>query len=233
MKAGLSRNLGSFVASASLLLSVFVYGSNYLPAFARGLFELAIRNFERQDKVSPPPAGATLFVGSSTFTRWKTLESEFKDCHAVNRGFGGSTIPDINRYIDRIVINYKPARIVFYAGTNDIAEGHTAQQVFDDFRSFVEKVHASLPDTQVYFISLSVAPCRLQLSKVFDQGNNLVKAYVVAKNSYLHFIDVTPVMHDKSGALRGEFFGPDNLHMTRAGYDAWMPVLRKALGSQG
>lgn len=227
MRSGVPRRLASLAFAALVLLSSFAFAG--APVQARDLWEISVRQFERKDKESPPPAGSTLFVGSSTFTRWTTLESEFQDCHAVNRGFGGSTIPDINHYIDRIVINYKPSRIVFYAGTNDIAAGHSAQQVLDDFRAFAEKVHTSLPDTQIYFISLSVAPCRLRLSPVFDAGNNLVKAYV-AKNSYLHYIDVTPVMHDKSGALRADLFGPDNLHMTRAGYDAWVPILRKALG---
>ena len=114
-------------------------------------FETSIKAFENRDKTSVPKVGSTIFVGSSTFAHWKTLESDLSDCNAINRGFGGSTIPEVNHYVDRIVINYKPSRIVFYAGTNDIAEGHGAKRVFDDFAEFVIRVHSALPHTSNLF----------------------------------------------------------------------------------
>ncbi|MFX6269910.1 hypothetical protein ABTF75_18990, partial [Acinetobacter baumannii] len=72
------------------------------PPHAIDRFEPAIVKFEDDDKHSMPAPGGTLFIGSSTFTHWKTLEEEFKDFKAINRGFGGSTIPEVNHYLDRI-----------------------------------------------------------------------------------------------------------------------------------
>lgn len=193
-------------------------------------FELAIKGYELKDRGHPPAPGSTVFVGSSTFTKWgEGLEREFKAFHAINRGFGGSTIPEVTHYADRIVIKYKPDVIVFYAGTNDIADGHSAEQVADDFKAFYKKVHAALPNAEIYFISISVAPSRLQWQSTYDEANKLIQEYINQNPAFLHFIDVRPVMLDSQGHLREDVFGLDRLHMKEAGYQLWVPVIRNAL----
>ncbi|MFA7339833.1 MAG: GDSL-type esterase/lipase family protein [Candidatus Obscuribacterales bacterium] len=194
-------------------------------------FEESIRAFEAQDQKLPPAQGGTVFIGSSTFAHWTTLEHEFKDLGAINRGFGGSTIAEVNHYSDRIVLKYKPKRIVFYAGTNDIGElNHSGQQVAQDFEKFVGIVHGKLPRTDVYFVSLSVAPIRLQNATEFRDGNKRIRDYC-QKAAHVHFIDVTPVMREDDGRLKHELFGPDRLHMNTKGYALWIPVIRKALSN--
>ncbi len=150
------------------------------------------------------------------------------DLQPINRGFGGSTIPEINHYETRLIAPLNPQRIVFYAGTNDIAEGHTGQQVCDDFKQFVKEAHHDAPGADIYFISMSVAPSRITMEKQFDEGNALISAYVKT-DPKLHFVDVRPVMHDEKNQLRADYFGPDRLHMSQAGYDAWIKVLRNSV----
>ncbi|MBS1956785.1 MAG: hypothetical protein JST89_21530 [Cyanobacteria bacterium SZAS-4] len=191
-------------------------------------FENEIRAYEQKDQRNQLPAGRTVFIGSSTFTRWKTLENDLSDLQPINRGFGGSTIPEINHYETRLIAPLKPSRIVFYAGTNDIAEGHSGEQVCRDFKQFVKAVHRDAPDAEIYFISMSVAPSRLSMQAQFDRGNTLIGDYVKT-DSKLHFIDVRSVMRDEKNQLKAAYFGPDQLHMTPAGYKAWIPVIRKAL----
>ena len=192
-----------------------------------------IKSFEKQDRSSPPPEGGTVFVGSSTFTLWgKDLEKTFAKYKAINRGFGGSTLPDINNYVDRIVSKYKPKRVVLYAGTNDIAElKHTGEQVCDDLKTFVARARAKQPQLDIYFVSMSMAPSRVQWEDRYNKGNALVRAYC-SQDKHLHYIDIVPVMRDKQGQLRKEFFGMDQLHMNPEGYKVWVPVLEKALANQ-
>ena len=191
-------------------------------------FEWQIKFFEVRDKAAPPPQNGTLFVGSSTFTKWTELENVFRDFKAINRGFGGSTIPEINNYVDRIVTKYKPSRIVFYAGTNDIAEGHSGKQVSADFQTFLRKIQSALPDTEVYFISMSMAPCRERFASEYDAGNSLIHS-LAEHTAHCHYIDVTAAMHDANGNLRQDYFGADRLHMTADGYRVWTPLIRQAL----
>jgi len=191
-------------------------------------FQSAINAFAVQDRSKLPAPGGTVFVGSSTFAHWRSLESDFKEFGAINRGFGGSTMPEVNHYFARLVSKYKPSRVVLYAGTNDIADGHSGERVAADVAKFLQKTHDQLPDAQVYFISMSVAPSRLEWTKQYVEGNRLIAEMTKSDNKF-HFIDVTKIMRNEAGELHKDFFGPDNLHMNRRGYDAWIPVIRKSL----
>jgi lysophospholipase L1-like esterase len=176
------------------------------------------------------PHHQTVFVGSSTFTRWRSLETVFKKFDAIDRGFGGSTIPEITHFVKRVVLRYQPKEIVFYAGTNDIGElHHSGQQVFEDFTRFVAAVRRKLPDSDIFFVSMSVPPSRLEFVHQYDVGNSMIREWIDGQ-PHLHYIDVTPVMHNANGHLKEEYFDPgDHLHMTSAGYAAWVPLIQTAL----
>ena len=189
-------------------------------------FEGAVQNFEQLDKQKPISPGGTVFIGSSTFTKWTGLEKQFSEFRAINRGFGGSTIPEVDHYLDRVLFKYKPANVVLYAGTNDIADGRSGRQVFDEFVQFVRDVKEHLPNVEIYVISMSVAPSRISYEKEFDTGNGLIRHYVMT-NAHLHYIDVTPVMHRTDGKLKENLFGIDRLHMNSRGYALWVPVIQK------
>ena len=193
-------------------------------------FADAIREFEREDNEHMPPAGGTVFVGSSTFTLAAPMLREyFADFQPIVRAFGGSTIPEVNHFIRETVLKYKPSRICFYAGTNDIAElGHNGTQVYRDFEKFQALVHAALPQTKILFISMSMAPARVQWHEHYVTGNKLI-ADLAAASDYVRYVDVTPVMYDENGNLHEDWFLEDMTHMNRHGYDAWFPVIRGAL----
>jgi lysophospholipase L1-like esterase len=192
-------------------------------------FESDIRAYESEDSKKPPEPGCTVFVGSSTFRIWTSIENDFREFKAINRGFGGSTFPDVNHYVDRIVTKYKPARVVVYAGTNDIADlHHSGEDIFHDFEEFVRKVQAKSPSAEIYFISMSMAPSRVQWASIYEAGNSLIRKYC-SQNKHLHYIDVVPVMRDAKGQLRRELFGLDQLHMNKDGYALWKPVVIEAL----
>src|ERR1700761_1934486 len=80
-----------------------------------------IAEFKHQDSVQRPPSGAILFVGSSSFRKWTNLQSYFPGYTIINRGFGGSTLPDVIRYANDIIFPYHPKEIVIYCGENDFA----------------------------------------------------------------------------------------------------------------
>lgn len=212
-------------------LSIFVT-SNMQTAIASSVpldrYEADIVAFEAHDKVSPPAYEGTVFAGSSTFALWKELEGTFRDLGAINRGFGGSTIAEINHYAPRMVLKYKPKRVVFYAGTNDINDGRTGQQVFQDFKTFVGIVHRSLPHCRVYFISASMAPSRVQFAREYDEANRLVREEAAHTGEFA-YINVLPAMRNADGSLKEDYFLEDRLHMNQRGYAAWTPIIRNAL----
>jgi len=191
-------------------------------------WEPTIQKFEAADKESPPPQGAILFVGSSTFTMWKTLAEDLKPLVVVNRGFGGSTIPDVLRYIDRIVIPYKPRQIVFYAGDHDLQSNRKAEQILADFQAFVEKVRKALPETKIHFVSIKPSPSRARVWDEAQKANRMVREFT-EKTAGLAFIDTTKPMLDADGKPKPEIFLKDMLHMNRQGYELWIPIIKSAL----
>jgi lysophospholipase L1-like esterase len=187
-------------------------------------WEQAIARFEAQDRVTPPPQGAVLFVGSSSIVRWKTLAQDFPGMTTLNRGFGGSVIADTTRYVRRIVVPYHPRKIVIFAGDNDIAGGRSPEAVVADFAGFVTTVRASLPDIPVIFIGIKPSPSRWNLHEKQEKANRLVAEYC-GRSAGLTFVDVYRPMLGSDGRPRPELFAADRLHMSPAGYAIWTPLV--------
>lgn len=198
------------------------------PAGKAPPFESEIRAYEAADAKSAPAPGGVLFVGSSSIRLWKTLAEDFPNVPILNRGFGGSTIAQSTNYADRIVLPYKPKTIVFYAGDNDLAAGTTPEQVLANFKAFAEKVHDTLPDTRIHFISIKPSIARWKLVDKIRRANALVRDYCESSQT-LGYVDVfTPMLGD-DGKPRPELLGPDGLHMTRAGYEVWRDKVKRVL----
>jgi lysophospholipase L1-like esterase len=182
--------------------------------------------FEEQDK-KEPALGGIVFVGSSSIRLWD-LKKSFPDLTALNRGFGGSEIPDSVAHADLLVIRHKPRIVIFYAGDNDIANGHTPQQVFNDYKAFVTKVHAALPQTRIAFIGIKPSIQRWALIDKIRAANALVRD-LAATDDRLGYIDVDGPMLGWDEKPRKEFFVQDGLHMTPAGYEVWTALVRPFL----
>ena len=179
--------------------------------------------FEEQDR-NDPAIGGVVFVGSSSIRLWD-LKKSFPDLPALNRGFGGSEIPDSVAHVDLLVIRHKPRIVVFYAGDNDIAAGRTPQQVFDDYKAFVEKIHTALPATRIAFIAIKPSILRWALVDKVRATNTLVREYA-ATDDRLGFVDVDGPMLGWDEKPRKDLFVADGLHMTPKGYELWTTLVR-------
>jgi lysophospholipase L1-like esterase len=183
-------------------------------------FENEIAAFEAADRTNPPPQNAILFIGSSSIRKWTTLAGDFPQYKVINRGFGGSHLSDSVYYFDRIVLPCKPRMIVMFAGSNDINFGKTPEQVFDDFKAFVQKVERALPQTRVAYISISTVPSRKSEVEQVKRANQLISRFA-AGNKRLRFIDVFWAMLGPDGKPRPDIFVSDNLHLNAKGYAIW------------
>lgn len=199
-----------------LMLAACVSGLAQTPATEP--FGEEIAAFEKSDRERMPPSGAVLFIGSSTIRGWRSLAADFPQYEVINRGFGGSFIEHSTRYADRIIIGYKPALIVFYAGGNDLAFGNmTPEKVAADYRLLVEKVHRSLPRTRFAYISIMPNPARQNIDDKRRRANELIEAYS-KQDRRLSYIDADRPVLTPSGGLRPELYIEDGLHLNAAGY---------------
>ena len=141
-------------------------------------FEDEIASFEAADKLNPPPKGSVLFVGSSSIRVWPNLKADFPNIEVLQRGFGGSTLDEVDHYAPRIVLPYCPRLIVLYAGDNDLAEGRTPAQILGDFKTFVGLVRPSMPKTRIVFVSIKPSTARVALLGKMREANALVRQYI-------------------------------------------------------
>jgi lysophospholipase L1-like esterase len=196
-----------------------------LPLWAQQEWEPTIRGFEQQDKAHPVPAGIVVFTGSSSIAYWSSLVSDMKPLNAINRGFGGSEYSDVNYYADRIVIAYRPAAVVVYAGDNDVASGKTAQSVAQDVQQFVRLVHAKLPQTWVFVVSIKPSIARSKRWPEMQEANQLIQDFL-RNQDHAAYIDVATPMLDKNGRLSPDWFISDGLHPSAKCYAMWTSIIK-------
>lgn len=204
----------SFTALFLLLVSCFLRGAEVTNQFDK--WETEISAFEQRDAANPPPKNAVLFIGSSTVRLWKTLAADFHGRQVINRGFGGSEISDATHFADRILFPCEPAAVVLRAGGNDIKNGKSPEQVFADFKQFVETVRARLPKAELFFIGLTPSIARWDQAEKEAALNGMISDYA-ARAPRLRYIDCWDIPLDADGKPRPELFS-DKLHFNGDGY---------------
>jgi lysophospholipase L1-like esterase len=189
-----------------------------------------IQAFKKQDSAHFPGKGKILFVGSSSFQHWHDVQSYFPNHPIINRGFGGSSLPDVIRYVNDIIFPYSPKQIVIYCGENDLAASDTvsAMNVFVRFRSLFHLIRKHMPNVPIVFISLKPSPSREHLMPKMAQANRMIKNFLKTQKN-ASFVDVYSKMLDANGKPRKELFGEDMLHMNKKGYELWKSILEPYL----
>lgn len=191
-------------------------------------FDEAILAFETADKASIPPKCATLFVGASSIRFWRSLKEDFPDRTVINRGFGGSTVWEVDHYFDRVVTPYHPKEIVVYAGENDLwIDKRTPDTIYADFVQFMALKDKALGSTPVWYISAKPSKQRFEQFGLQAELNARVKALADSRDD-LAYIDIVPSMLKPDGTPK-DIFVEDNLHMTPEGYTLWTPIVDAAL----
>jgi len=205
-----------------LILTLLAFSMSLLSAKPKN-WEPSIRAFEQHHAKTPPPEKPLLFVGSSSVRMWN-LKDSFPGRATMNRGFGGSELSDSLQYFDRIVLPCRPRAILLYAGDNDIGNGETAEQVIADYKAFAAKVRSQLPKADFAYLPIKPSLARWNLWPEMQKANHAIKQ-LAAADPKLHYLDTVTPMLGEDGKPKKEFFLPDGLHMTPAGYQAWTAVV--------
>ena len=183
--------------------------------------------FAAADREDPTATGGIVFVGSSSIRMWKLAQS-FPELPALNRGFGGSHIADATHYLDLLVLRHKPQVVVFYAGDNDVARGLSPAAVVADYRAFVEKLQAALPDTRLVYVAIKPSIARWKLYSRMREANRQI-AEIAAADLRQTFVDIAAPMLGDDGTPRAELFVADGLHLNDEGYKLWTSLVQPHL----
>jgi hypothetical protein len=190
-------------------------------------FEKDIAAFESEDRLSPPPRDAMLFVGSSSIRYWD-VAAAFPGIATIRRGFGGSHVSDNIYFADRIVVRYRPRLIVFYAGDADVAGNKNADQIAQDYKAFIALVHGKLPATPMVIIGIKPSPAHWSRMDTIRRANVMVKQLVVS-DPLVVYADVEASLLGADGKPRAELYVDNGLNLNERGYEAWNGATRATI----
>ena len=210
-----------------LALLILIYAG---PVVIAQPFADDIAAFKKQDSVKFPSKNSILFIGSSSFTMWKDIKNYFPGYPVINRGFGGSSLPDLIRYVNDIVFPYQPKQIVIYCGENDLAASDTvtAQMVLDRFKNLFTIIRKKLPAVSVVYVSMKPSPSRHHLKVKVIAGNAAIKNFLKQQKK-TGFVDVYYKMINADGTPKADLFLEDELHMNKKGYAIWQKAIKPFL----
>lgn len=179
-----------------------------------------------KDSTVYPAPNSILFTGSSSFAKWTDIQAYFPGYKIVNRAFGGSSLPDLIRYADEVIIPYQPKQIAIYCGDNDLetSDSITPQIVLTRFIQLFTQIRSKLPATHILYVAIKPSPSRERLMPKMVKANMLIKNFLKRK-SRTAFADVYHPMLVKGGKPNPTLFLEDRLHMNASGYVIWQKVL--------
>lgn len=206
-----------------LLLVNFVLKAQEKPAFYN-----EIQYFKKQDSLQFPPKNAVLFIGSSTFTNWKDVQTYFPKHTIVNRGFGGSSLPHVINYVADIIYPYQPKQVVIYCGENDFTGNATPQIVLERVKKLIDTIRFKYPKIPIAYISIKPSPSREKYIPQMKEANQMIAEMLkgIKRTSYINTADA---MYKADGKIMTDIFLKDNLHMNAKGYAIWQKIMEPYL----
>ncbi|MEN9684331.1 MAG: hypothetical protein RLZZ28_117 [Bacteroidota bacterium] len=207
-----------------VLLAQTTPAQNTKPAFSK-----EIDTFKLADRQQMPAANAILLAGSSSFTKWTDVQEYFPGYPILNRGFGGSSLPDLIRYAGDIIIPYRPRQVIVYCGENDIAtDTVTAAMVEQRFRELFLLIRSQMPGVPIAFISIKPSPSRWKYEPIILEANRLIQIFL-KKQTHAQYIDIHNAMLQTNGTVNESLFVQDKLHMNEKGYQIWQKIMTPVL----
>lgn len=211
-----------------LLLLVFPLTALATPDPDPARFAKEIDAFDAADAKSSPEKGGIVFTGSSSI-RMLDIPKLFPGLDALNRGFGGSHISDVNHYLERCVLRYEPSLVVFYCGCNDIWDKKSPEQVDEDFAEFRTRLFKRVPKAEL--IIMPIRPCESRAS-ARDRETAMNERFlkIAGADPRITYVAGSADRYlDKNGKAIRELFIADKLHLSDAGYEIWKELLTPLL----
>jgi lysophospholipase L1-like esterase len=179
---------------------------------------------EAQFAAAPPTPGRVVFLGDS-ITQGLAWEDWFPELRTTNRGVGGQTIRDVLGRLDTAIVS--PVAVSLLIGTNDLSglgRSATPVEVAAQMDELIRRVRTLAPAARLLVNSVlpRSAPFRDRILALNARCRQSAEANGAT------YVDVWPALAGADGAIRPEFT-TDGLHLSVAGYRAWVEVLRPHL----
>lgn len=184
-------------------------------------------------KKQPADPKRVVFMGDSITIGWK-LDQSFPGKPYVNRGISGQTTPQMLVRMFPDVIDLKPAAVVIFAGTNDIARNtgpETLTMIEENLQAMTELAQAH----GIKVVLCSITPIadygRAKMSEGRPPADILkINAWMkdYAAKAHAVYADYFAAVVDDKGFLKPGI-SMDGLHPNADGYKLMVPVAEAAI----
>lgn len=149
--------------------------------------------------------------------------------HGVSgdRTFNPETGTGVLPRID-LVQKYQPSHVFVMIGVNDLrAAGSNVTSIEQQWRKLAKELRAAVPDAKIYVQTvLPVGGPEASVQAKVDELNRKLPAIAHEIKAQLVLLD--PVMKGADGFIRPKYTD-DGVHLTPAGYKAWLDELERRL----
>ena len=167
-------------------------------------------------------ADTVVFLGDS-LTQGGDWESWFPGLNAVNLGIGGNTTDDVLGRLESVVA-LDPDEIVLLIGTNDLGLRRSVESLVRNIQSVLVDLRRDLPGSRM--LVQSIMPRGREFADRIRESNIHLRQF--SATVHAQFLDLWPALSLDDGELNPAY-SDDRLHLTAAGYEAWLAELRPAL----
>jgi len=200
------------------------------PAAFPPYYYVRMRTFENE-----PPIRSTdiVMLGNSLTEGGKDWAEKLGKPNVRNRGISGDVALGVDARLYQIT-PHKPAKIFLLIGINDVSHDVTVDSLMTDIRTLVDHIRAQTPKTKLVLQSL--LPIRESTGRwkrlqgktdMIPQINACIEA--LAREKGLTFINLYPHFTEPGTNIMRAELTYDGLHLSKAGYDVWVKLLKPHL----
>lgn len=147
----------------------------------------------------------------------------FPDRQAHNLGVGGDTTDDLIARLDEVV-DLHPDAVALLIGTNDLGQRKSVEHLVRNIEYLLVTLRKALPGTRM--LVQSIMPRAAEFAERVHDANRHLRQFAPSVNA--QYLDLWPALAGASEEIAPEF-SDDTVHLTSAGYEAWLSELRPAL----
>jgi lysophospholipase L1-like esterase len=174
------------------------------------------------DDTSAASDASVVFLGDS-ITAGGDWQAWFPERTVHNLGVAGDTSDDVISRMDSVVA-FRPGLVALLIGTNDFGVRHSVEHLVRNIEYIMVSLRRELPGARL--LVQSIMPRGREFAGQIQDANRHIRQFAPSINS--HYLDLWPALALEDGEIDPEF-STDRLHLTPAGYQAWLSELHPAL----
>lgn len=164
-----------------------------------------------------------LFMGDSLIEYFDWQEG-FPGHTVVNFGLAGESVEGLLSRVPGVKEACPQADAVFImSGINNIAMGD--EDFVDSYRSILEQLSSLYPDARIFVHSLLPTDTMFIANDSVHRANDRLRK--LAEETGVNYLDLHARFVDGRGRTVAEYLGPDGVHLSRQGYEAWLSFLKE------